>query len=97
MGEDEVKYELQMPFVTCQSVGGPHEDNAYVAGWAMGSLDAKLQFGPREIQFLMLQKDNRQQLDLILMKHGYSFRILDRPVDMLEDWDEIVLIPNDVY
>lgn len=94
MGEEE--YELVMPFKTVQSEGGPHEDNAYAAGWMMGSLDQKLKLGEREMQLTVIQKENWPQLDLILMKHGYTFRILEKDPDLFTDWDEILLIPNPI-
>lgn len=46
-GQDNIvaepaEYDLVMPFVTVTSAGGPHDDDAYVAGFEMGALDACL-------------------------------------------------------
>lgn len=48
MSDDEdqsagTEYGLVMPFVTVSSVGGPHDDGAYVAGYEMGALAVRLQ------------------------------------------------------
>lgn len=42
MSDEEQGYGLVMPFVSVASKGGPYDDDAYAAGWAMGALDAKL-------------------------------------------------------
>lgn len=39
---DNYTYELVIPFVVVRSVGGQYDDDAYAAGWEMGSLDAAL-------------------------------------------------------
>lgn len=78
MDEPE-EFDLVMPFVTVQSVGGPHDDNSYVAGYEMGSLDKVLT--QRALQGAMtpfrsvLRADNRAQADLIAMQHGYAMSV----------------------
>lgn len=32
MAEEEQEYDLVMPFVVCQSQGGPYDDDAFVGG-----------------------------------------------------------------
>jgi hypothetical protein len=67
---DEFGYELVMPFLPVQSKGGPHDDAAYVAGYEMGLLDAQL--GNSEYdQGRAIHGENREQADLIAMRHGY--------------------------
>ncbi|MBF6358164.1 hypothetical protein IU449_27075 [Nocardia higoensis] len=70
--DNEPGYELIMPFVTVTSVGGPHEDNAYVAGFEMGVLDTELRFanivgGTPLVR--MIHTANQPQADLLAMKH----------------------------
>jgi hypothetical protein len=41
-GEHGEPMELVVPFVVCRSQGGPFEDEAFVAGFQAGALDATL-------------------------------------------------------
>ncbi|MEV0357130.1 hypothetical protein AB0H71_13815 [Nocardia sp. NPDC050697] len=73
MTEDESGYALVMPFVTVTSKGGPHEDRAYCAGFAMGELDMALRMRKAIDAFPLsrpIETVNRPQADLIAMKHG---------------------------
>lgn len=68
-------YELVVPFIVCQSKGGPHEDDAFVAGFQCGQIDQALKTGPAvmavRIWFPMVRTDLREQLELIAMHRGY--------------------------
>ncbi len=59
-----------MPYLPVTSCGGPWDDHAYCAGWAMGRLDALLAEHPAELVALV-DAGNREQADLIGMRHGY--------------------------
>jgi len=73
MGEEEGRgFELVMPFVTVASKGGPHEDQAFTAGWSMGALDALLEHRRPPVVEETIQTDCMPQVDLIAMRHGYS-------------------------
>lgn len=75
--------ELLMPFVTVMSKGGPHDDDAYVAGWEMAQLDNRLAyaaFGAFTVPPTTLHRANLPQVALIAMKHGF--------VDRVIEWDE---------
>lgn len=67
---------MVMPFLVVQSKGGPYDDEAFTAGWAMGSLDAKLESlaidpsGVYEIG-VTVPTECVSQIDLIAMKHGF--------------------------
>jgi hypothetical protein len=68
------EHELVMPFITVTSKGGPHDDNAYVAGYTCGRLDALLGMyahlgvlGHEQ----WFAADVAPQVDLIAMKNGY--------------------------
>jgi hypothetical protein len=67
---DEFGYDLVMPFLPVQSNGGPHDDAAYVAGYEMGLLDAQLSQSHFD-QGRAIHGENREQADLIAMRHGY--------------------------
>jgi len=69
--DDEHGFELEMPFVTVTSQGGPHDDQSYVAGWEMGTLDALLISKPPFYEG-PIAAANEPQADRIAMKHGYS-------------------------
>lgn len=73
--EGEVEYGLVMPFVTVHSKGGPHEDNAYAAGWEMGVLDETLKAKP-VFHEQIIRTDSTAQADLIAMKNGYRPEIV---------------------
>lgn len=79
MGDIESGFELVMPFIVCQSQGGPYEDAAYVAGYEAGKLDAELALGPRHVVAFWppnpsFHAGNAPQLELIAMKNGYMVR-----------------------
>lgn len=40
--EHDAEFGLVMPFVVCESQGGPYDDNAYVAGFEAGNLAMNL-------------------------------------------------------
>ena len=75
--EQPMGIELVMPFVTVASKGGPHDDNSYVAGYEMGTLDALLKHGRPAVHSQNIQTVNKAQADLISMQHGYraEFRV----------------------
>jgi hypothetical protein len=66
------EYALVMPFLPVQSKGGPHDDDAYTAGYEVGLLDALLghayTFGRVH---RVLRTDNQKQADLLAMRHGW--------------------------
>jgi hypothetical protein len=76
-----VERELLMPFVTVSSHGGPHEDNAYAAGWEMGVLDTLLEYlfeyNNIDTHYQMIHTDNVRQADLIVMRHGWTANFVD--------------------
>ena len=74
MNEPEREYSLLMPFVTVASNGGPHDDESYVAGYAMGLLDARLSNGgPQEPE--SVRDSCIPQCDLLALKHGYTIQV----------------------
>lgn len=78
--EQEFGYDLVMPFLPVQSKGGPHDDNAYVAGYEMGLLDAQLS-GSIFDQGRAVHVENREQADLIAMHHGYVAEFTDQEIE----------------
>jgi hypothetical protein len=74
---EEAGFEMVMPFVTVTSKGGPHEDDAYTAGWEMGALDALLEHEMPPFHEQYIQAVNRAQADLIAMKHGYRVNAVE--------------------
>ena len=75
MSEDgDVEYGLVMPFVVCQSQGGPYEDEAFVVGWALGQLDIELGQAAAERRPLLnrsVRPAALPQVELLAMKHGF--------------------------
>lgn len=73
---DEPGYGLVMPFVTVTSKGGPHDDESYTAGYAMGILDAMLASGiPKHAVTILAVSE--PQADLLAMQYGYRSVIGD--------------------
>lgn len=77
--DDEFNYDLVMPFLPVQSKGGPYDDDAFVAGYAMGLLDAELG-GSVFDQGRAVNVENREQADLIAMRHGFVAEFTDEDV-----------------
>lgn len=77
---DEFGYDLVMPFLPVQSKGGPHPDDAYVAGYEAGLLDAQLG-GSVFSQGRAVHVENREQADLIAMRHGFIAEFTDEEVE----------------
>lgn len=74
------EYGLVMPFVTVASNGGPHDDESYVAGCAMGLLDAILKVScPRES--VPVRESSLAQADLLAFRYGYITRVESTEVD----------------
>ncbi len=76
----EPEYGLVMPFVAVRSKGGPYDDEAYCAGYEMGRLDAILDRDDPHVEPLTILADNREQADLIAMRHGYIAEVTESDV-----------------
>jgi hypothetical protein len=75
MSDDEnVEYELVMPFVVVVSTGGPYDDEAYCAGVELGRLDRDLSTMCTWVnQFeVLIRLANVPQVDLLAMQHGWT-------------------------
>jgi hypothetical protein len=70
-GQEQPGHDLVMPFLSVRSKGGPHDDDAYVAGYEMGILDALLEQQIEPITDRSIHADNRAQADLLAMRYGY--------------------------
>lgn len=68
---DEAGYGLVYPFVCVASVGGPWDDQAFVAGARFGQIVAELKAKPRVYE-TTVEPDLVSQLDLLAMHEGYS-------------------------
>jgi hypothetical protein len=77
MSDDDFRYELLLPFLPVQSLDGPYEDCAYVAGWEMGMLDGELRMGGHREFAVTIRQENREQADLVAMRHGYAAEFKD--------------------
>lgn len=100
MGEeldDAGGYGLVMPFVTVASKGGPHDDEAYVAGFEMGGLDATLKaLAPVHALVKLpftIHSVSRGQADLIAMKHGFTVEDVEWVAGepMADGWSMIIV------
>jgi hypothetical protein len=73
MSTDETEYGLVMPFLPVKSKGGPHDDDAYVAGYEMGLMSARLEsVGDWVVNCAFtIHAENAVQADLVAMRHGF--------------------------
>lgn len=75
-------YDLVIPFVNVQSLGGKFDDESYSAGWEMGKLDAQvaaaLPLGLLPVRST-IRRDNLHQADLIAMHH--QLVLIEEPWD----------------
>lgn len=65
-----------MPFVGVESVDGPYDDQAYVAGFQAGQLAGMLDLGSKSVDMLAYMP-NVAQLDLIAMRKGLVLHFED--------------------
>jgi hypothetical protein len=77
-------YELVVPFVVCTSVGGPFDDDAFVAGFQAGQVDQALKMAATanvtEVRFTV-NSALVKQLELIGMNHGFHHIVAEEPKD----------------
>jgi hypothetical protein len=64
-----------MPLVLCRSRGGPYDDEAFVSGWRLGDLAAKLAQPGISTVADSIRPPERVQADLIAMACGYLMTI----------------------
>lgn len=69
--DDDVHYGLVMPFIVCQSHGGPYQDEAFVAGMRLGQLYERLRRGA-SVDGEPVEATSVPQLDLMAMHFGYT-------------------------
>lgn len=94
MSDDEPDYLMTMPFVTVSSVGGPHDDVSYAAGYEMGQLAARLdQVELLQSEYrppLPIRRENLPQADLLAMRHSYTMVVDEHgdltPQDARNEW-----------
>jgi hypothetical protein len=75
---DDPDFELVMPFVACESEGGPYDDDAFVAGVTIGVMLEEFSRSEGPGSFATdpparyLDRQLVPQADLIAMKYGYK-------------------------
>lgn len=72
---EEEAYGLVVPFIVCQSVGGPFEDEAFVSGFQCGEVDKALAVSAAanaaSVRFPTIRTVLVKQLELLAMNRGY--------------------------
>lgn len=87
--EGEWTAELLMPFVVCQSRGGPYDDQAFVAGFECGSIMARLEIEKPNMLQASVHNENVRQFDLIAMHAGYAMAAAEFDQALYEGWSRI--------
>jgi hypothetical protein len=91
MGEpEEVEYDLVMPFMVCRSRGGPYEDESFVAGWELATIDVRLtQCAVDRLPLnVPIHTPSLPQAELIAMSHGYLMAA-EPYEDAPEEWSMV--------
>lgn len=86
--EEEVRYELVMPFIACQSEGGPYDDDGFSAGFMCGVIYEALHSGVEEL-WHTVRTDLLPQLDLVAMSAGYKLEVEESSDDLFDDWSHV--------
>ena len=71
----EEQNEGVMPLILCRSRGGPYDDEAFVSGWRLGDLAAKLAHPGISTIADSIRPHERVQADLIAMACGFLMTI----------------------
>jgi len=88
--------DLVMPFLVCQSNGGPYDDNSFVAGVRFGAIDAELAAagGMHAVTpDFPFPTPLVPQLDLLAMSRGYTTTIEAIPGADYE-WATVTFTPE---
>ena len=86
------EYGLLMPFIATKSNGGTYDDDAYVAGWEMGALEARLSAAGHfhlPPPAAMIHRENVAQADLLAMRHGMVMSEVEMQLDDIDNADEV--------
>jgi hypothetical protein len=92
------EYSLRVPFVVCESEGGPYPDQPFVAGVQYGRVFDLLERGPNELR-ITVYPELVPQLDLLAMDLGYSF-VAEPWQDGPDEWAFVTFTrttPDDMY
>jgi len=73
--DDQTEYEVELPFVSVKSKGGPHDDDSFAAGFEMGTLDVILGTPYLQSHVMTIQTANVKQADLIAMHYDFKMEI----------------------
>lgn len=87
MSDEEPGYGLLMPFVVCESQGGPYADTPFVSGYRIGRLDAQLEYERPPLWEGYVSPGDVPQIDLVAMRYGYTTTF--EPHD--DDWTSVSL------
>jgi hypothetical protein len=67
--------EAAMPLVLCRSRGGPYDDEAFLSGWRLRDIAAKLALPGISAMADSIRPHERLQADLVAMACGYAMTV----------------------
>lgn len=76
------EFEMGMKFVVVKTEGGPYDDGAYVAGFELGALNARLEAALHHglgLPQATIHRENLPQADLLAMQVGATMEELPWP------------------
>lgn len=80
--DDDYGEDATMPFIITQMHGGEYDTEAFVSGWHLGILDARLllaDLGGLVIPPMILRTKWKAQADLIAMARGFVLKNTELP------------------
>ena len=75
MADNDADFEMELPFVSIKSKGGPYDDESFAAGFEMGTLDVILGTPYLQIHTMAIHTTNVKQADLIAMHYDCKMEI----------------------
>ncbi len=88
---EEDGYSLAVPFIACNSQGGPYDDNAFVAGFQCGEIDRALKAieaaGGNSAEFTVYTPLVKQ-VELLGMNRGFPVMTADT-FDDTPEWTHV--------
>jgi hypothetical protein len=86
------EFGLLMPFVVTSDRGGPFDPVAYVCGWELGALDARLAAAKHHglgCPEVVIHRENVPQASLVAMQHGMTMTEQHMELDETENATEV--------
>lgn len=91
--------ELVVPFIVCESEGGPFDTESFVHGFEVGRWERTLDMMPPEVEVICtnVHDANLRQLDLIAMHHRWHIEADPDEDDKVEGWTHVHFVREQTH